>query len=86
MQPGAKSNRRNDTKTYPVDDEESIFTDEFHVHLMLSGDVPKREKGDEENRHQCNGLLVVQKTSSVQMEQRRDLKNAILYCEDRMGP
>lgn len=53
---------------------------------MLSGDVPKREEGDEEERHQCDGFLVVHQASLINLKERADLQDAILYCEDRVDP
>jgi hypothetical protein len=86
VQARAKSNGRDDTESHPVDDEESVLPDELNIHLMLSRDVPEREEGNEENRHQRDRLLVVQQTLPVQMKQRRCLQHAILYRENRMSP
>lgn len=86
VQSRAESDGRDDTETDPVDDEERVLPDPLDVHLMLAGDVPEGEEGDEDERHQSDGFLVVQKASLVQLKERRGLEDAILDGEDRMRP
>lgn len=68
MQSSAEPNRRDDTEPDPVNHEEGILSDPLDVNLMLSWDVPECEERNENQRHQSNGLFVVQEASLVELK------------------
>lgn len=86
MEPRAESNRRDDTKADPVDNEERVLPDPLDVDLMFARDVPKGEERDEKQRQQRDRLLMVQNTSFIYLKERRGLKHAIFNGQDRMSP
>jgi hypothetical protein len=53
---------------------------------MLAGDVPEGEEGNQKKRHQSDRFFVIEKASLVELNERRNFKDAILNGEDRMDP